>query len=263
MIQVNLMQKPSTAPTSTHRVAIVTGAAGGLGSATARLLAERGHDLALVDVREDALKEVAGKLAPGVRLETMAADLSSTADCERVVAETIAHFGRVDILVNAAAVLARRALDDVTAESFDRIFSINARAPFFLARAAIRDMEKRGWGRIVNVTSTGVYEGGVNMTSAPYEASKGAVAVFTKMFAKFGASKGILVNTVCPGGMRTSMLLDGTPADVVKGIEAKIPVGRLADPVEVARIIAWLAGDESSYATGATFDINGGLVMPG
>jgi 3-oxoacyl-[acyl-carrier protein] reductase len=257
------MDRPPSNQTSGRRVAIVTGAAGGLGSATARLLAERGHDMALVDVREDALKEVADKLAPGVRVETIAADLSNPADCERVVAETIVRLGRVDILVNAAAVLARRALDDVTAESFDRIFNINARAPFFLARAAIRDMETRGWGRIVNVTSTGVYEGGVNMTSAPYEASKGAVAVFTKMFAKFGAPKGILVNTVCPGGMRTSMLLDGTPADVVKGIEAKIPVGRLADPVEVARIIVWLSGDEASYATGATFDINGGLVMPG
>jgi NAD(P)-dependent dehydrogenase (short-subunit alcohol dehydrogenase family) len=249
---------------SDRRVAVVTGAAGGLGSSVARLLAERGHDLALVDVRAQPLEELARELrANGAKAQVVAADLAKVADCERVIAEAIGTLGKVDILVNAAAILARRALDDVTEDSFDAIFAVNARAPYFLTRAAMRDMEKRGWGRVVFVTSTGVYEGGMNMTSAPYEATKGAVAVFTKMFAKFGASKGILVNAVCPGGMRTSMLLDGTPADVVKEIEAKIPVGRLADPIEVGRMVAWLVGDEASYATGGTFDINGGLVMPG
>jgi NAD(P)-dependent dehydrogenase (short-subunit alcohol dehydrogenase family) len=246
------------------RVAIVTGAAGGLGSAVASLLAESGHNLALVDVRGDGLTKLAADLrAHDAKVEVLVADISSIADCERVVAETVAKLGRVDILVNAAAILARRALDDVTEESFDKIFSVNCRAPYFLTRAAVRDMEKRRWGRVVFITSTGVYEGGMNMTSAPYEASKGAVAVFTKMFAKHGAPNGILVNAVCPGGMRTSMLLDGTPADVVKQIEARIPLGRLADPIEVGRMVVWLTSDEASYATGGTFDINGGLVMPG
>ncbi|MDA1128934.1 MAG: SDR family NAD(P)-dependent oxidoreductase [Chloroflexi bacterium] len=246
-----------------RRVALITGAAGGLGSAVAQLLASSGHDLALVDVREDALAVLVSDLAgSGARLETLPAELSNTSECERVVTETIARLGKVDILVNAAAILARRELEDVTASSFDEVFHINARAPFFLMRAVMPDMAKRNWGRIVNITSVGVYQGGEKMTSAPYEATKGAVSVFTKMFAKYGASQGILVNTVCPGAMKTRMILEGTPPDILQAIAEVTPLKRMAEPIEVARMIAWLCGDENSYATGATFDIVGGWVMP-
>ena len=245
-----------------RRVAIVTGAAGGLGSVVAQLLASSSHDLALVDVREEGLVTVAGELAEsGVRLEMLPADLSQVSECERVVAETIERLGRVDILVNAAAILARRELEDVTAESFDKIFHINARAPFFLMRAAIPDMVKRNWGRIVNITSIGVYQGGEKMTSAPYEATKGAVSVFTKMFAKYGASKGVLVNAVCSGAMKTRMILEGTPPEILQAISEATPLKRIAEPIEVARMVVWLCGDDNSYATGATFDIVGGWVM--
>ena len=112
--------------------------------------------------------------------------------------------------MNAAAILHRREFDEVTPTDFDGVFHINTFAPFLLARAAMPDMATRGWGRIVNVTSTGVYEGGFTMTSAIYEMSKGAVAVLTKMLSRHGAEVGILVNTVCPGGMRTGMLLNET-----------------------------------------------------
>ncbi len=124
------------------------------------------------------------------------------------------------------------------------------------------DMASRGWGRIVNVTSTGVYEGGFTMTSAIYEASKGAVAVLTKMLSRHGAPDGILVNTVCPGGMRTRMLLEETSPELVAKAEREmIPLRRLAEPVEVARIIAWLVSDQNTYATGAEFDITGGIAL--
>ncbi len=245
-----------------RRVAIVTGAAGGLGAAVARLLASSGHDLALVDNREDDLAAIVGELGKSDgAVEQLVADLSQVEECGRVVGETVERLGRVDILVNSAAILARRELDDVTADSFDEIFHTNARAPFFLMRAAIRDMEKRSWGRVVNMTSSGVYTGGHNMTSAPYEASKGAVSVFTKMFAQHAGPKGILVNAVCPGGMRTRMREEGTPPEVVAEINKQIPLGRTSDPMEVAKMVVWLCGDENSYATGATFDILGGRVM--
>jgi 3-oxoacyl-[acyl-carrier protein] reductase len=241
---------------------VITGGGGGLGSSTARLLAPS-NDLLLVDSNVEALERSrAAAAAIGDRVETSIADLESVDACEWVIEDCIARMGRVDILINTAAILARRAFADVTAESFDQIFHVIWRAPFFLARAAMADMEKRGWGRIVNITSTAVYEGGMNMTSAPYEGTKGAISVFTKMLARHGAPNGILVNSVCPGGMRTAMLLDGTPPEVVKQVEARIPLGRLADPVEVGSIIAWLVGDQNTYATGATFDVNGGLVMP-
>jgi NAD(P)-dependent dehydrogenase (short-subunit alcohol dehydrogenase family) len=166
------------------------------------------------------------------------------------------------VLVNAAAILHRRPFDQVTSRDFDEVFHINTLAPFLLARAAIPEMARRKWGRIVNVTSTGVYEGGFTMTSALYEASKGAVAVLTKMLARHGADMGVLVNTVCPGGMRTGMLLNETSPELVAKAEREmIPLHRLADPTEVGQIVAWLVSDLNTYATGAEFDITGGLAL--
>lgn len=246
------------------RVAIITGAGGGLGGSVARLLAEAGgHRLAMVDNRPDALEPLIRELrADGVDAEALIADLGAAPEAETVVPRTIERFGRVDILVNAAAILHRQTFDAVTPEDFDLVFHINTLAPFLLSRAAMPHMAGRGWGRIVNVTSTGVYEGGFTMTSAVYEASKGAVAVMTKMLSRHGASDGILVNTVCPGGMRTRMLLEETSAELVAKAEREmIPMRRLAEPVEVARMIAWLVSEQNTYATGAEFDITGGIAL--
>lgn len=183
------------------RVAVITGGGGGLGGAVARLLAEAdGHRLALVDNRAEALEPVLADVrARGVEAEALIANLGSAAEAESVVPRTIERFGRVDILVNAAAILHRQTFDAVTPRDFDDVFHINTLAPYLLCRAAMPDMTSRGWGRIVNVTSTGVYEGGFTMTSAVYEASKGAVAVLTKMLSRHGAPDGILVNTGLPG----------------------------------------------------------------
>jgi len=248
--------------TNSNRAAMVTGAAGGLGSAVSRLLAETGHDLALVDLPGDGLSVVRRELEGlGAKIVSLPADLAQVSECERVVSHAIRELGRLDILVNSAAILARAELEAVTAESFDHIFHVNARAPYFLMRAAMRDMVNRKWGRIVNITSFGVYQGGERMTSAPYEATKGAVSVFTKMFAKFGAANGVLVNAVCPGAMKTQMILEGTPKEVLEGICNATPLKRIADPIEVARAVVWLCGEENSFATGATFDVGGGWGM--
>ena len=250
--------------TSERRVAVITGAGGGLGSAVARLLAASGdYDLCLVDRRAEPLEAVAAEVRAAARdALTLAVDLADAAAAESVIPATVARFGRVDALVNAAAILHRRGFDEVTPADFDTVFHINAFAPFILARAAMPDMASRGWGRIVNVTSTGVYEGGFTMTSAIYEASKGAVAVFTKMLARHGAADGILVNTVCPGGMRTGMLLDETSPELVAKAEREmIPLGRIADPAKIGRMVAWLVSDANTYATGAEFDITGGLAL--
>lgn len=254
-----------TTPTDdTARVAIITGAGGGLGGAVAGLLAEAGgYRLSLVDNRSEALEPVVRDLRErGVEAEPLIADLGTAAEAETVVPRSLERFGRVDVLVNAAAILHRQTFDAVTPKDFDHVFHINTLAPFLLARAAMPNMASRGWGRIVNVTSTGVYEGGFTMTSAIYEMSKGAVAVMTKMLSRHGAPDGILVNTVCPGGMRTQMLLEETSAELVAKAEREmIPLRRLADPVEVARIIAWLVSDQNTYATGAEFDITGGIAL--
>ncbi len=248
---------------ATH-VAIITGAGGGLGGAVTRLLSEAGgYRISLVDNRREALDPVLADVrAHGIDAEPLIADLGVAAEVETVVPRTIERFGRVDILVNAAAILHRQTFDAVTPQDFDAVFHINTLAPFLLCRAAMPDMAARRWGRIVNVTSTGVYEGGFTMTSAVYEASKGAVAVLTKMLSRHGAPDGILVNTVCPGGMRTRMLLEETSPELVAKAEREmIPLRRLAEPVEVARIVAWLVSELNSYATGAEFDITGGIAL--
>lgn len=243
-----------------ERVALVTGAAGGLGAAVSRLLAERGRRVALVDVAGDRLEALAGEL--GSRAIAIQADLGEISECERVVAETIERFGRVDVLVNAAAILARTPLEEADAAAFARIFNVNCRAVFFLCRAALRDMERRGFGRIVNVTSVGVHVGGYSITSALYEATKGAVEVFTKTFARCAAPRGILVNAVAPGVMRTPMITDETPPEVLESFIGTVPIGRMAEPEEVAEVVAFLASDELTYVVGATIDVNGGLAMP-
>lgn len=247
---------------SSKRVAVITGAAAGLGLATAHLLAKKNHDVVLIDVREDALQSAAAEFTNiPVRVETLLADLAKVSECERVIAESIHRMGRLDILINCAAILARRELQDVTAESFDAIYNVNARAPFFLMRAAIPDMAKRNWGRIVNICSVGIYVGGAKMTSAVYESTKGSLAIFTKMYAKHGAPNNILVNSVCPGLMRTRMITAETPPEVVQKLCDGIPLRRMAEPAEVGQLVAWLCSDENSYATGATFDCTGGWGM--
>ena len=185
-----------------QRVALITGAGGGLGGAVARLLAEAGTwRLVLVDNRADALETSATDTrALGATTEVLATDLVDPASVERVVPWALDAFGRVDALVNAAAILHRRAFDDVTPDGLQPDLPhqhLRAVPPRARRDAGHGD---RGWGRIVNVTSTGVYEGGFTMTSAIYEMSKGAVAVLTKMLSRHGAADGILVNTVCPAG---------------------------------------------------------------
>jgi NAD(P)-dependent dehydrogenase (short-subunit alcohol dehydrogenase family) len=247
-----------------ERVVLITGGGGGLGGAVARLLAAEGaYRIALVDNRQDALDAVeAAVRASGVEVRSLVVDLSDPSAVETVVPWVISTFGRLDALVNTAAILHRQAFDEVTPADFEAIFGTNTFAPFLLARAAMPDMASRGWGRIVNVTSTGVYEGGFTMTSAMYEMSKGAVAVLTKMLSRHGASDGILVNSVCPGGMRTRMLLDETSPELVAKAEREmIPLRRLAEPEEVGQIVVWLISDLNSYATGAEFDVTGGLAL--
>lgn len=248
---------------SEPRVAVITGAGGGLGGATARLLAEDGLRLGLIDVRPEPLRDISDDLiSRGVEVLPVVSDVGSMDSCETAISEVLADLGRIDILVNCAAILDRHELNEFTEEHFLRTFLINTGGPFFLTRAAIRDMEKRRWGRVVNVTSTGVYEGGFTMTSALYEASKGALAVLTKMFANYGAPYGVLVNSLCPGGMRTRMLTEQTPRELIEVAEREIiPLRRLAEPVEMARMIRWLVSEQNTYATGSEFDITGGLAL--
>jgi 3-oxoacyl-[acyl-carrier protein] reductase len=238
----------------------VTGAAGGLGLAVTELLLERGTRVSMVDVDAQRLSEAADRL--GGEPQALLADLSLTAECDRVTAEAEMHWGRIDVLVNCAAIVNRVDLFELDEATFSRIVDTNLRSVFWLCRGVIPGMEARRWGRIVNLTSVGVHTGGYQLTSAVYEATKAGVGNLTKTLARALASNGILVNSVAPGAMRTRMILDETPPDVVEEVSRDIPLGRLGEPVEVAEVVVFLASDRNTYVTGATFDANGGLIMP-
>ncbi len=176
----------------------------------------------------------------------------------QLVADVIAHFGRVDILVNNAGICPRIPIADMTEEWFDRIVNINMRAVFFLTREVAVDMARRKWGRVVNISSTGGRIGGVH-NSTVYSATKGAVLSMTKSMAREYASEGILINSIAPGAVDTRMF-DIDP-DLKAGYIETVPLKRLAQPVELANSILHLCSEETTWVTGATLDVNGGVVM--
>ncbi len=171
------------------------------------------------------------------------------------------HFGRIDVLVNNAAMLKRTPLEEVTPDQFEQALRLNLVAPYFLSRAAIVQMRRGGrGGRIVNVASMAGRTGGV-ADIHPYAASKGGLLAVTKSLAKAAAADGILVNAILPSNIESPMLRDSFPPEAIARTLAQVPLGRTAEPDEVAELVLWLSSDASSYVTGVNWDINGGWYM--
>ena len=260
-------------PAGPERVALITGGGGGLGGAVARLLADAGtFRLALVDNRADALDAVVAQVQPaGVDVDRLVVDLSDPEQVSSVAPWAIGRFGRVDALVNTAAILHRQAFDEVTPADFDVIYRTNAFAPFLLARAVMPDMASRGWGRIVNVTSSAGKR--PSLTNAAYSVSKAAQAALSRVFADTYGAQGVLVNAVAPGPVASSLWMDeGGLADqtaAARGLSRdealqtqrdRIPLGRFGDPEEIADVIAFLCSERASVVAGAAWSVDGGTV---
>lgn len=244
------------------KVVVVTGAARGLGAATARAFAAQRARLAVVDVDGAALQAVADdlELAPD-RLLVEVVDLADPAGYEPLVDRVATHFGGLDVLVNNAALLVRQPMEDITVDGFERHLRVNLVAPYFLARAAIERMRLGGrGGHIVNVASMAGRTGGV-ADIHPYAASKGGLLAVTKSLAKAAAGDGILVNAVLPSNIESPMLRDVFPPEAIARTLSQVPLGRTAEPDEVAELILWLSSEASSYVTGVNWDINGGWYM--
>jgi 3-oxoacyl-[acyl-carrier protein] reductase len=239
-----------------NRVAIVTGAARGIGAATAHKLSAEGAKVAVVDIDGDLANEVAGEVGGA----GFVCDVSKPANVEQMVKDVVAQFGRLDILVNNAGICPRVSIEDMTEDIFDRLIDINLKSVFFLSRAAAEAMKPNNWGRIVNLSSTGGRIGGV-FNATVYGATKAGVIAMTKSFARHYAKYNILVNNVAPGAVDTRMMRGSLSDDTLQGVIETAPLKRLADPMEIANMIAYLCSPEASWVTGSTVDVNGGTLM--
>lgn len=243
------------------RVAIVTGAARGIGAAIAEALAGAGAAVVVSDVDAERGEAQAARIrVGGNRAEAVAADVGRPAECDRLAAEAERRHGALHILVNCAAICPRIDIPDMTEPDYDRIMDTNLKSVYFLSRAAGRAMRRAGWGRIVNLASVGARTGGMHRVTV-YAASKAAIISMTKGFARHHAPDGILVNAVAPGAVDTRMIRMLPPDDQRATIDA-IPLQRLAAPQEIAKAVLFLASDANTYITGATTDVNGGSFMP-
>ena len=240
----------------TGKTALVTGASGGIGGAIARALHGRGAALALSGTRQDALEELAGQL--GGRATVLACDLADPQAAGELPGRVEAELGQLDILVNNAGLTRDNLAMRMKDEEWDQVLQVNLSAGFRLARASLRGMMKRRWGRIIAITSVVGQTG--NPGQANYAASKAGMTGLSKALAQEVASRGITVNCVAPGFIETPMT-DVLPEAQQEKLLAAIPVGRLGRPEDVAACTVFLASDEAGYVTGQTLHVNGGMAM--
>lgn len=242
------------------QVALVTGGGRGIGRATAELLLEAGADVAIVSRGAAALEHAAGELAaahgPG-RALALPADVADEAQVAAAVAQVERRWGRLDILVNNAGLIHFGPIDTIAPAAWGQVLGANLTGPYLCARAAAPLMRARGYGRIVNIASVSGQTGGVS-GGVDYAASKGGLIAFTKALARDLAPHGVTVNAVAPGQIDAdpNLLTPEARARVVQ----LIPLGRLGTPREVACAVLFLASPMAAYITGATLDVNGGIL---
>ena len=260
------------------RACVVTGASRGIGRATARMLCAEGADVLLVARSEKQLIDAADECASagesaGGRAESLAIDVTQPDAADRIVRETDERLGQLDVLVNNAGTARRRDLDEVPDEDWYAAWELNVMAPMRLMRAAARPMGDRGWGRIVNVSSS---SGKRPSAATPeYSVAKAAELSLSRLFADRYAPQGVLVNAICPGAVKSELWTeDGGLLDQVVEMEglssreqaleaaaAGRPIGRLAEVDEVAGAIVFLCSEQASYTSGAAWSVDGGVVQ--
>lgn len=243
------------------KVALVTGAASGIGRATAILFAREGAAVAVHDLREEGRATAEAINAAGGRAIFIRGDVTRAADCEAAVQRTVHEFDHLDVLVNNAGIIRRASVVDTTEEEWDRVMAVNVKSVFLFSRFAIPIMARRGGGVIVNTASGWGLDGGKD--AASYCASKAAVVNLTKAMAIDHADQNIRVNCVCPGDTDTPMLREearqlGQDPQGFLATSAQRPLGRMGRPEEIAQAILFLASDASSYVTGTPLLVDGG-----
>lgn len=238
------------------KVALITGGASGMGAATAREMAALGARVVIVDRNEALAQQVAAEIGA----EALSGDVSDSAFCDQAVATTVERHGRLEVLVNAAGIIVRAKAEQTTDEQWLRLMGVNVNGLFFMSRAAIGPMKRQGRGAIVNFGSIWGDVGAAGVVA--YCASKGAVHQITRAMALDHVKDGIRINAVCPGEVNTPMLRSAratppTAADM-QALAETVPLGRLAEPVEIAKVVLFLASEDASYMTGALVPVDAG-----
>lgn len=238
------------------KIALITGAAGGLGDKIARTLHAQGATLALTDRNVAPMEKLKAEL--GTRVEIFVANLTDSDEVNNLVKNVEEKMGRVDILVNNAGLTRDNLFIRMSDEEWQLVLDVNLSAGFKLAKAAVRGMMKRRFGRIIGIASVVGVMG--NAGQANYSASKAGMIAMNKCLAQEVGSRGITVNSIAPGFIRTPMT-DVLPDDVKAQLLSKIPEGKLGEAQDIANAVAFLASDEAQYITGQTLHVNGGMAM--
>jgi 3-oxoacyl-[acyl-carrier protein] reductase len=237
------------------KVALITGGARGIGRATAELFLKQGASVALVDVDEAEVSAAAAEL--GASCLGLSMNVTSRASVQAGVDAVIAHFGKIDILVNNAGIIRDASLAKMQESDFDAVIAVNLKGVYNVGQIVAAHMVGRGSGVILNASSVVALYGNFGQTN--YVATKAAVIGMTKTWARELGRKGVRVNAVAPGFIRTRMT-EGIPDKVMEQLAAKVPMGRMGEPHEIANAYLFLASDDASYINGHVLSVDGGVV---
>lgn len=239
------------------RVALVTGGARGIGKSIAELFLREGAKVVIIDVLDDELAKVREELGRFGEIMAVKADIRRREEVIKALKDAVERYGRIDILVNNAGIFSTSSIEDLTEEQWDKVMSVNLKAAVFLCKEVVEYMKRQGYGKIINMSSLAAHVGGI-FAGVDYAVSKAGLICLTKSLARRLAKYNILVNAVAPGVIESPMTAPW-PEEVKRGFIQKVPLGRLGKPEDVAKVVLFLASDDSNYMTGQVINVDGGM----